>query len=74
MDDKISDDDDVRLFVKRYQRYIRKNKVKHSEENLAKFRKESKSSKDGENRKGKFRSSCYNYGEIDHYRLECPMI
>lgn len=24
--------------------------------------------------KDKFRSSCYNYGEIAHYRPECPMI
>lgn len=35
-DDKNFDDDDVELFVKRYQRYIRKNKVKHFEGNLAK--------------------------------------
>jgi hypothetical protein len=73
-DDKNSDDDDVGLFVKRYQRYIRKNKVKHSKGNLSKFRKDSKSSKDGENRKGKFRIYCYNYGEIGHYRPKCTMV
>jgi hypothetical protein len=70
-DEKIfddDDDDDDGIFVNRYQRYIQKNKVKHSEGNLAKFRKESKSSKDGENKKGKFRSFCYNYGEISHCR------
>lgn len=53
-DDKNSDDDAFRLFVKKCQRYIRKNQVKHSERNLAKFRKKSKSSKYDENRKGKF--------------------
>lgn len=73
-DAKNSNDDDVRMFIKRYQRYIWKNKVNHSKGNLAKFGKESKSSKDGENRKFKFRSSCYNCGEIGHYRPKCPMI
>ena len=27
-----------------------------------------------DNKNGKFRSSCYNYGEVGHYRPNCPMI
>lgn len=57
-DDKNSDDEDMGLFVKRYQRYIRKNVVKHSNKNLNKFRKIAKPSKEYENKKGKLRSSC----------------
>ncbi|XP_050896005.1 uncharacterized protein LOC127102702 [Lathyrus oleraceus] len=73
-DDNNSGDDDVGLFAKRYQRYIQKNKVKHSEGNLSKFRRESKSSQYAENIKDKFISSCYNFGEIDHYRTKCTII
>ncbi|XP_050908865.1 uncharacterized protein LOC127122601 [Lathyrus oleraceus] len=72
--DKNYDDDDFGLFVNKYQRYIRKNRVKDSKINLAIFRKESKSLKADENKKGKFRSSCYNCGEVGHYRPECLII
>lgn len=62
------------FFVKRYQWYIRNNEVKHFDKNLTKFRRVAKASREYENKKGKFRSSCYDYGEFGHYRPECPMI
>ncbi|XP_050889423.1 uncharacterized protein LOC127094660 [Lathyrus oleraceus] len=62
------------FFVKRYQSYIRKNGVKHSDKNLTKFGRVAKASREDENKKGKLRSLCYNYGEFGHYRLEFPKI
>lgn len=61
---KHSDPDykEIRLFVERCQRYIRKNGVKHWNKNLTKFGRIVKASREDENKKGKLRSSCYNYG------------
>lgn len=71
-DYKNFDDEEMELFIKRYQRYIRENK--HSDKNLTKFRRLDKSSKEYENKKDKFRSSCYNNGEFCHYRPKYPKI
>lgn len=73
-DYKNFDDEDMRLFVKRYQRYISMIEVKHSDKNLTKLRRVAKASREDENKKGKFRSSCYNYGEFGHYILKYPKI
>ncbi|XP_050908819.1 uncharacterized protein LOC127122544 [Lathyrus oleraceus] len=68
------DDKEIGLFVRRYQRYIKKNGVNHYDKNLTKFVRVAKASREDENKKGKLRISCYNYGEFGHYRLECPKI
>ncbi|XP_050902541.1 uncharacterized protein LOC127114361 [Lathyrus oleraceus] len=73
-DDKNFDDEDMGLFVKRYNRCIWKNGVKYSDKNIINFRRLSNSSKEDENKKGKLRSSCYNCGKVSHYRPDCPMI
>ena len=73
-DDENSDDEDMGLFVKSYNRYIRKNRVKHFYKNLINFRRLSNSSKEDENKKGKIRISCYNCGNVGHYRPNCPLI
>ncbi|XP_050915969.1 uncharacterized protein LOC127131073 [Lathyrus oleraceus] len=65
---------EIGLFVKRYQRYIRKNEVNLYDKNLTKFGRVAKASREDENKKGKYRSSCYNYGEFGHYRPKCPNI
>ena len=36
-----SDDEEMGLFVRRYNRYVRKNGIRHSDENLKKYRKDS---------------------------------
>ncbi|KAK2382949.1 putative mitochondrial protein [Trifolium repens] len=36
-----SDDEEMGLFVRRYNRYVRKNGIRHSDDNLKKFRKDS---------------------------------
>lgn len=47
---------------------------KYSDKNQSKSRRLSNSSKEDESKKGKPRSSCYNYGKTGHYRSGCPMI
>lgn len=62
------------MFVKRYNRYIRKNGVKHSDKNLINFRRLSNFSKEDDNKKGKLRSSCYNCGKAGHYSSDYSFI
>ena len=40
--DKDSDDEEMGLFVRRYNRFIRKNGIKNFDKNLINFRKQSK--------------------------------
>lgn len=43
--DKDSDDEEMGLFVRRYNKFIRNNGIKHSDKNLMKFRRQSKGSR-----------------------------
>lgn len=66
-------DEEMGLFVKRYHKYIKRNGV-NSDKNIIKYRRQSNFSKQDENKKEKSRSSCYNYGKADHYKLDCPLL
>ncbi|KAK2390489.1 putative mitochondrial protein [Trifolium repens] len=51
-----SDDEEMGLFVRRYNRYVRKNGIRHSDDNLKKFRKDSgyrRKNEDARRSKGK---------------------
>ncbi|XP_058766926.1 uncharacterized protein LOC131640543 [Vicia villosa] len=72
--DEDSDDEEMGLFVQRYNRYIRRNGIKHSDKNLAKFRRQSTKSKQEESKKYRGKGSCFNCGKSGHYKTECPKI
>src|SRR4051812_21232477 len=61
-DEEESQDEDMGLFVRRYNKYLRKNEIKHSDNNLVDYRRQSKSNKQDEYKKTKPIGSCYNCG------------
>jgi len=65
--------EDMGLFVKRYNRYVRKNGIQHSEKNLVNFRKQSRFSKNDDSKGKTTRGSCYKCGKPGHYKPDCPM-
>lgn len=73
-DNECSDDEEMRLFVKRYHMYIKSNGVKHSDKNLINYRRQANSSKQDENKKEKFKGACFNCGKVGHYKLNCPLL
>ena len=54
-DDEIFDDEEMGLFVKKYNWYVWKNGIKHFDNNLIKFRRQSSSVKENNNKKEKER-------------------
>lgn len=65
-DNEKSDDEKIELFVKRYHNYMRRNRVKHSNNNLINFRRQVDSLRHDENKKGKSNSSWFNCGKPGH--------
>ena len=59
------------LFVRRYNRFIRKNGIKHSDKNLISFRKQSKEPRQEENKNQRGKRPCYNCGKVGHYKPDC---
>lgn len=52
-DDECSDDEEMRIFVRRYCEYIKENGVKHSDKNLINYRRHSNTLREDENNKDK---------------------
>src|SRR3954466_5619860 len=61
-------------FVRRYNKYIRKNGAKHSDKSLIKYRKQFNKYKQDENNKGKVKGPCFNCGKVVHYKPDCPYL
>lgn len=72
-DEKYYDEEDMSLFIKKFNRYIWKHGDKYSEKNKTKSKRLFNSLEEDENKKSKPRSSYYNYGKVGHYRPEFPM-
>lgn len=73
-DGECSDDEEMRLFVKRYHKYITRHGVKKSNNNLIKYIRKSNTLREDENKKEKSKGSSYNCGRADHYKLDCPLL
>ena len=73
-DDEILDGEEMGLFVRKYNRYIQKNGVKHSDNNLMKFRRKSSPIKEENNKKDKGNVIFYECGKPGHYKPNCPSL
>src|SRR3954471_18369399 len=73
-DEGDSPDEDMGLFVRKYNRYLRKNEIKHSDNNLVDYRRQAKSNKQEDSKKTKPKGSCYNYGKPGHYKPDCTSL
>ncbi|KAK2403095.1 putative mitochondrial protein [Trifolium repens] len=67
-----SDDEEMGLFVRRYNRYVRKNGIRHSDDNLKKFRKDSGYCQKNEDARYSKKGICYECGQSGHYKPDCP--
>jgi len=68
-------DDDINkeemsMFVRRYNRYIKRIGLKHNDKNLVNFKRASR--KGNESESDEKVVSCYGCGKIGHYKNECP--
>ncbi|KAK2363148.1 cysteine-rich RECEPTOR kinase [Trifolium repens] len=69
-----SDDEEMGLFVRRYNRYVRKNGIRHSDDNLKKFRKDSGYRRKNEDARYSKKGICYECGQVGHYKPDCPKL
>jgi len=69
-DDDGINEEEMSMFVRRYNRYIKRNGLKHNDKNLVNFRKASMKGRESYNDEKVV--SCYGYGKVGHYKNECP--
>ncbi|KAK2354182.1 gag-protease polyprotein [Trifolium repens] len=69
-----SDDEEMGLFVRRYNRYMRKNGIRHSDDNLKKYRKDSGYRRRNEDARYSKKGACYECGQIGHFKPDCPKL
>ncbi|KAK2445046.1 gag-protease polyprotein [Trifolium repens] len=67
-----SDDEEIELFVRRYNRYVRKKGIRHSDDNLKKFRKDSGYRRKNDDARYSKKGLCYECGQVGHYKPDCP--
>lgn len=71
-DTETSKKEDMGLFSKRYNRYLKRNKLKHTDKGLVNFRNTHPLNKD--HKKSDDDIMCYECGNLGHYRTTCPSL
>jgi len=66
-DDDAINEEEISMFVRRYNRYIKRNRLKHNDKNLVKFRKASLKGK--ESYSDEKVVICYGCGKVGYYEL-----
>ena len=66
-------DEDLGLFVRKYNRYLRKNEIRHLDKNLIDYRRKAKPNKPFESKRDHSKGSCYNCGKLGLYKPYCPL-
>jgi len=63
-------EEEMSMFVRRYNRYIKRNGLKHNDKNLVNFRRASRKGKESESDEKEV--SCYGCGKVGHCKNEYP--
>lgn len=71
-DEEASKKEKMALFVKRYNKYLKRNKLKHSDKGLVNFINNHPPKK--EHIKNDDDIMCYECGKLRHYRTTCPSL
>ncbi|XP_050898059.1 ubiquitin carboxyl-terminal hydrolase 9 [Lathyrus oleraceus] len=69
-DEEVSEKEETGLFVRRYNRYLKRNKLKHTDKGLVNFKNTHPLKKD--HKKEDDEITCYECGKLEHYRTICP--
>lgn len=64
----------MRMFIRRYNRYIRKIGIKHSNKNLMKFIKFIPQKKWDDKKKEERLVTCFECGKPEHIKIDCPSL
>lgn len=71
-DEEASKKEEMSLFIRQYNRYLKKNKLKHSDKGLVNFKNNHPLKK--EHKKKDDDITCYECGKSGYYRTTCPSL
>lgn len=69
-----SKDEEMSLFVRHYNKHIKRKSLKHYDKSLMKFRKSNPSKKLEYNKSEQRQVTCYECRKPEHYKTDCPSL